>query len=233
MRTFLAVFGVLICLLSRSAFAAESVITRAWQTLAGDRVVVDLQKSLVYLVHADGGWIELDGLTGQKRVVAYDGIVYNAATPERTWTVSELEKKGKSATFGEGRFFRLAWPGHQDKRTGNDSTAYGIHSHRSFDAMLKDKHERNVRDPQGTGHRSMGCILLSEDDLTLVEQTWEANGDSLQVITQAVVDRSTFSIPALFGITPVWLKKNNVTGAENFSASEPKTKAENSLAVAQ
>lgn len=160
----------------------------------GDRIVVDTSISVVYLIHSDGTWTALEGLTGQRRTVSYDGITYYAATPERTWEVRSdaFEKKGRSVTFGEGRFLRLSWPDHRDYRRGDESTAYGIHSHLSFERMLQDKKEKTNMDRQGTGHRSMGCILVSEADLDLIEATWRLNGGFLQVSTMKNVDPIAF-----------------------------------------
>lgn len=155
-----------------------------WQPRRGDSVVVDTAKSIVYLIHTDGTYREIDALTGQRRRVFYDGISYNAQTPERDWELRSFDTKGRSTTFGEGRFGRLAWPGHVDPRHGDERTAYGFHSHRSFERMLQDKYERNAWDRTGNGHRSMGCILVSEDNLTLIQQTWEVNGGVLLVSTR-------------------------------------------------
>jgi hypothetical protein len=190
-----------------TASAMEAPVSGAeWQPRIGDRVVVDTTVSMVYLVHADGGFRAMNGLTGQRRVVSYDGITYNARTPEREWEMRSFEKKGKSVTFGDGRFGRLSWPGHEDPRRGNESTAYGIHSHRSFAKMLEDKQEKNAWDPTGMGHRSMGCILVSEDDLTLIQQTWELNGGILLVSTRDGVDTAEFGTAVTDdSVTPSWL----------------------------
>lgn len=154
-----------------------------WQPRIGDQVMVDTDSSTVYLVHADGSWLTIDGLTGQRRSVSYIGRRYYAGTPDRSWEVREVEQKGKSVTFGDGRFLRL-FVGHANSADGPDGrTAYGIHSHASFARMLQDKAERNAWDPTGTGHRSMGCILVSEEDLSLIIETWSINEGVLQVAT--------------------------------------------------
>lgn len=187
------------------AGATANGMSYNWTPIPGDRVVVDVSQSIVYLVHTNGEFLALDGLTGQNRVVRYDGITYNASTPEREWEVRSdgLHKKGRSVTFGEGRFFRLSWPGHIDPRTGNETTAYGIHSHRTFEKMLKDKNEMTAWDRQGNGQRSMGCVLVSESDLDLVQQTWETNGKFLSVTTKKTVDplafENTNSLPSWLG----------------------------------
>ena len=57
---------------------------------------------------------------------------------------------------------------------------------------LTDKLTKKGWDKDGTGHRSMGCILLSEDDLTFIEKTWDINDGFLQVTTLPSVDPMTF-----------------------------------------
>lgn len=156
-------------------------------------MIVDTTKSIVYLVHDDGTHIALDGLTGQRRYVYYDHVRYFAETPAREWEIREFEKKGASTTFGAGRFGRLSWIGHEDPRRGDESTAYGFHSHRSFEKMLNDKLERTKNDPTGSGNRSMGCILVSEDDLSLIQKTWELNDSVLKVSTRREVDASAIA----------------------------------------
>jgi hypothetical protein len=155
----------------------------AWVAQAGDRVLVDTDTSIVYLVHEDGTSLALDGLTGQHRNICYIGRCYFAATPAGEWIVKQVEKKGRSTTFGEGRFLRL----YQADGTGGDDgrgrTAYGIHSHLQFAQMLEDKTEKKGFDKAGTGWRSYGCILLSEDDLSLVTASIDANGGSIAVST--------------------------------------------------
>jgi hypothetical protein len=201
----LTIIGMLFCLLPSSGLA-QSAGNGTWTPERGDSIVVDTDNSTVYLVHADGEYLAIDGLTGQRRVVSYDGITYNATTPERTWEMRDLELKGRSVTFGEGRFLRLSWPGHRDVRRGDESTAYGFHSHLSFERMIADKQEKNSWDRTGTGWRSMGCILVSEADLTLITQTWERNEGVLAVTTKRGVDVAEFApITTIAEVKPSWL----------------------------
>lgn len=145
--------------------------------------MVDTDTSTIYLVHADGEFLALDGLTGQHRNVCYIGRCYYAATPEGTWTVKEVEKKGRSTTFGEGRFLRLYRADGDGGEDGRGRTAYGLHSHLQFGIMLEDKQQKKGYDKAGTGWRSYGCILLSEADLSLVVAMFDANGGSLTIET--------------------------------------------------
>jgi hypothetical protein len=151
----------------------------SWVAEAGDEILVDTERSIVYLVHPDGTSLALDGLTGQRRTVRYIGRTYFAATPEDTWVIQSVEEKGRSSTFGEGRFLRLFTV----EEDGLERTAYGFHSHRSMEQMLQDKAEKNDWDPTGQGHRSYGCVLLREEDLDLVVATLQANAGSLTVRT--------------------------------------------------
>lgn len=185
LRPVLIALVVLLCTTASSVHAAQSA---PWKPRVGDSVIVDTGKSIVFLVHENGESYGMDALTGQRRVVSYDGITYFAETPEREWELREFEEKAASVTFGNGRFGRLSWVGHEDPRRGDESTAYGFHSHRTFERMLRDKRERTAWDRKGTGHRSMGCILVSEDDLTLIRETWELNNKVLRVSTRRNVD---------------------------------------------
>ncbi len=167
---------LLIPFTGKAAIATEDEKSE-WTAQVGDHVMVDTDASIIYLVHTDGTSLALDGLTGQRRNVYYLGLYYFAGTPEAEWQVTSVEKKGRSTTFGEGRFLRLF------KVKGDDTerTAYGFHSHRQFQQMLDDKHEKNAYDTEGMGHRSYGCILLSEDDLSLVVAALDVNGGSLTI----------------------------------------------------
>lgn len=152
----------------------------AWTPAAGDRVLVDTEDSIVHLVHENGQFISLNGLTGQHRNVYAVGRYYYAATPTKNWIVTSVEEKGPSVTFGAGRFLRL-FEVNNDGST--ERTAYGMHSHRSFDMMLNDKIQKTGFDKAGKGYRSLGCVLLSEKDLTIVVDTLAANGGTLSVQT--------------------------------------------------
>lgn len=138
----------------------------SWKTMSGDSLVVDTKLNIGYLVHAEGGYTSFPVVTGQKRVVKYIGRTYNASTPNKHWKILSKERKGRSITFGEdGTFLRLYDEG--------ESTSYGIHSHLSIETML-DLQDR---------YRSMGCILVSEEILDIIEQTFLMNRKELSVIT--------------------------------------------------
>jgi hypothetical protein len=137
-----------------------------WEAQIGDVFIVDTDVNIGYLVHRTGGYTQFPVVTGQRRVVRYIGRTYNARTPNLSWSILDKEVKGDRTTFGkEGLFLRLF---DEDGRT-----AYGIHSHRSIDSMLSEK-ER---------YRSMGCILVSQTMLDIIEATFEGSSRKLDVLT--------------------------------------------------
>lgn len=137
-----------------------------WEAQVGDMLIVDTKKNIGYLVHPKGGYTHFLVATGQLQWVNYIGRKYRAKTPDLQWTVLDKEIKSDRTTFGkEGLFLRLF---DEDGRT-----AYGIHSHRSIEVMLAEK-ER---------FRSMGCILVSQSVLDIIEATFEGSGRKLDVLT--------------------------------------------------
>ncbi len=140
----------------------------SWQPMTEDFLVVDTEKNMGYLVHRDGGFTEFPVATGQRRVVRYIGRTYNAKTPNKVWTVLDKEVKSDRTTFGsQGLFLRLF--------DADGQTPYGIHTHRSITAMLAEE-ER---------FRSMGCVLVSQTVLDVIEATFEGNKRKLEVTTVA------------------------------------------------
>jgi hypothetical protein len=158
-----SLFGIALAV---SASTGGFVPVDAWIPVAGDRVIVDTEKNVGYVVREDGDYTTFPVLTGQRRVVRYIGRTYNAATPEHVWTVQSVDVKGRSMTFGEtGTFMRL-----YDE---DGQTPYGIHSHLTFKKMLAE----------GDRYRSMGCVLVDEDILKMLVKTYELNGNTLDVAT--------------------------------------------------
>jgi hypothetical protein len=139
-----------------------------WLPEAGDVFIADTDKNIGYLVHPDGIQTSFPIVTGQRSVVRYIGRVYNARTPARAWTVLSTDIKGDRTTFGkDGTFLRLT-----HNKTDED-TPYGIHSHRSAEKMLADDYR----------YRSMGCIIVSDEILAILESTFEMSGNRLPVLT--------------------------------------------------
>ncbi len=138
-----------------------------WEAQAGDHFVVDTKANMGYMVHENGDFVSFEVATGQRRTVHYIGRTYNAATPAQEWTAESLETKGDHVTFGPtGKFFRLF-----DDSDGT-RTAYGIHTYKYEDYMF-----------DGARYGSMGCIIVRQTDLPLIEKTFDVNDNKLSVTT--------------------------------------------------
>lgn len=145
----------------------------SWISMKGDRMIVDTQANMGYLVHDNGSYMEFKVATGQRRYVRYLGLSYNAATPNRKWQVLSTTVQPDRTTFGPtGWFLRLYDDG--------ERTSYGIHSHRSIAKML-DQDKR---------YESMGCVLVTDDILAFVTQSYYLNGNTLDVVTVNGIDDS-------------------------------------------
>lgn len=138
----------------------------AWEPRLDDRLIIDTKENAGYLVHSDGAFVTFPVLTGQRRFVRYIGRTYDATTPIAQWVMQSQDIKGDRVTFGvRGLFLRLY---RADQRT-----PYGIHGHRYFTQMLNE----------GNRFRSMGCILVSEEVLSIIERTFMESGNALPVTT--------------------------------------------------
>lgn len=166
---FSQIIGVSILAIVFSLFATTSKVARSitvWQPEKGDILEIDVATNTGRLVHvSDGFSITFPVATGQKRWVYYIGRYYYAATPEQNWEVKSLDIQPDRFTFGpEGKFLRLF-------KNGETRTSYGIHSHKYIDNMLA----------QDVRYKSMGCILVSEEMMDVLEETYNANGETLEV----------------------------------------------------
>ncbi|MBI1934604.1 L,D-transpeptidase [Candidatus Peregrinibacteria bacterium] len=142
-------------------------VVRSWQPQEGDTLYVDTQENLGYLLHPDGRRFVFRVATGQKRAVRYIGLSYFAATPEGSWLVKSHHIQGDRITYGpEGHFLRMY-------KDADEYSHYGIHTHASADSMLREKDR----------YASMGCIIVSDSILDLLERTYALNGDQLPVVT--------------------------------------------------
>jgi len=137
-----------------------------WEVRAGDALVVDTQKNIGYLIHENSGYTSFPLITGQRRWVWYIGRSYNATTPVRRWVATSVDIKGDRTTFGpRGIFLRLQYK--------DEDTPYGIHSHRSVERMMTE-YDR---------FGSMGCIIVKDEILDLLLDTFERNGKKMTVRT--------------------------------------------------
>lgn len=141
-------------------------ITR-FQPSKGDYVLADTKYNVGYIFNdVTGFFTSFPILSGQKRKVCYGGSCYHAATPERTWYVKEKNIQTDRYTFGEtGEFLRLYYKG--------DHTKYGIHGVQYFEDMVNSDNR----------YRSMGCILVADDVLDLIEESYLANENNLKVVS--------------------------------------------------
>lgn len=181
-----AVLGIL---LSVSALPSEpvSIEPENWIPETGDTFTVDTKNNRGYLVRKDDSqYTSFRVVTGQLRNVSYIGRYYYAKTPDKNWEALSLHHKARSVTFGDGRFLRL----YDD----NERTAYGIHGHRYAEEMLAD--EDNER------FRSMGCVIVSDEMLDVIQETFHANGDYLQVTTMN--EKPVFTIRSTEPEEPDW-----------------------------
>ena len=153
--------------LSSAGFHSHAVPIEEWQPATGAMFLVDTKEAKGYVVNPDGAYAEVPVVLGQNSTVHYLGRTYKATTPEAAWVVKSVMTQGDRITFGhDGTFMRLF-------RDGSDYTSYGIHTHANIERMLEsDNH-----------FRSMGCILVRKEVLDKLQQAYEQNGKSLQVVT--------------------------------------------------
>ncbi|MBI2635907.1 L,D-transpeptidase [Candidatus Peregrinibacteria bacterium] len=180
-RRFLSFFGIAaLSLLIFSALPADAADATSseflrslaetdatlWEPRARDILLVDVGQSTGYLVHEDGRALQFPVATGRREYVSYIGRYYKADTPIRSWTARQKQIKGDRRTFGvSGRFIRLF-------RNG-ESSPYGIHSYfKVADWMQEDER-----------YFSMGCIVVTEKMMDVIERTFDANGGNMKVIT--------------------------------------------------
>lgn len=138
-----------------------------WLPQKGDVFEVNVQTNMGRLYHPDGNALEFEVVTGVRRVVRYIGLRYFAATPAANWVGEDLQIKRDRMTFGKtGRFIRLY-------KNGTDGTAYGIHTFGREDSMF--------RVPGRYG--SMGCIIVRDRVMDLIQKTYELNDGAISVKT--------------------------------------------------
>lgn len=152
----------------------EQVDIKEFQASFGDYLMINLDDGVGYLANNDSmKYAQFPLLSGQRKYVYYIGRYYNAATPEQTWEIKSKDIKRDKITFSKtGEFLRLYKEG--------DPTPYGIHSHKYFQNMLN----------KGDKFRSMGCILVADDILDIIEKSYLAGDKDLMVITAK--DESNF-----------------------------------------
>ena len=166
LKRFLPLFGVLLLLPLLPHPALAEGEAAAWEPAAGDTLIVDVKENTGYLVHGNGEKLSFPVATGRKEYVHYIGRSYRAETPIRTWTAEQFQIKGDRRTFGvSGRFIRLFRDG--------ENSPYGIHSYfKIADWMQEDQR-----------YFSMGCIVVTEEIMDIMEKTFNVNEQKMIVIT--------------------------------------------------
>lgn len=162
------VIGVLLSAQAQFVVLPQEVPLETWSPRMGDRIIIDTQKNEGYVVHpATHEYVRFPLITGQRRVVNYIGLTYNAATPNREWLIQSLDTQSDRYTYGpEGHFLRLYVDG--------ERTHYGIHGHAAEDIMF----DRDNR------FQSMGCIIVQTDILDMLMKTFALNEGVIAVSTR-------------------------------------------------
>lgn len=133
---------------------------------------MDTKGNFGYFLHTDGSYTAFPVVTGQRRVVSYIGLTYDATTPVGSWVVRSLHIQPDRITYGkEGRFLRMY-------ENGEEWTHYGIHTHRYGSEMIARE------DRFG----SMGCIIVSDEVYALLEETFALHSGHLVVVTRYGVE---------------------------------------------
>jgi len=158
--------GVLLtALASTASMAPVAVDIDDWKPRVGDRLLINTEVNEGFLVHSNGQYARFPLATGQRRWVSYIGRYYNAATPTWDWEIQSSHIKGDRVTYGEtGRFLRMY-------KDGEYRTAYGIHSHRDAKEVLASDDR----------FYSMGCVIVNESVLNIIEDTYQLNEGKLKV----------------------------------------------------
>ena len=168
LRRFLLIAGILLCQWNPLPASAAIVETAEnWQPRQGDIFVADLTANIGYLIHADATYLPFLIASGQQRYVYYLGQRYFAATPRKTWVAKEQKIQPDRINFGaSGRFLRLF-------DEGTEYTSYGIHSYKYISRWLSAPNR----------YKSLGCIVVTEDIMDILAETFALNGKELLVIT--------------------------------------------------
>lgn len=131
---------------------------------AGDYFLVDIENAKGYLINENTRFYTVfPVMTGAKRT----------PTPVKDWVVLEENIKSDRITFDDsGEFFRMFL------NDGATRTGYGIHGYGYFDFEIAN----------GRKFLSLGCVLVSDANLDLIEESFIENGNRLNVMTRTTVD---------------------------------------------
>jgi|CXWL01.1.fsa_nt_gi hypothetical protein len=149
------------------ATASQSIPFREWVPQQHDRLIADTEANTGYITHENGTYTTFPIGSGQQKVVHYGGKTYNATTPADYWVVKSTTIQTNRIDFGKsGMFLRLY-------RNGTDRTSYGIHATSNINELL-------AADDR---YKSFGCILVSNEVLEALLQTYTLNKGQLEVAT--------------------------------------------------
>jgi len=149
-----------------------------WTVQQGDRFIVDTQDNIGYVVHTNGDYTSIRVGSGKNAYVNYAGRKYKATTPLGRWTVKSRHIQSDRGLFGKsGRFLRLYF-------NGEEYTKYGIHSTGNIQKLLSEDDR----------YKSMGCILVNDEVLDLLEQTYYLNGEKLEIVTTYGINENLLNL---------------------------------------
>lgn len=129
----------------------------------GDYFLVDVSNAVGYLIN-DGSryYTDFPIMTGS----------LSTPTPYKEWVVLDKNIQRNRVTFSEsGEFFRMYID-------GKTRTSYGIHGYAYFNDEIE----------KGRKFLSLGCVLVADDVLDLLEESYILNNNSLRVSTREVID---------------------------------------------
>ncbi len=178
LRNRIAAIGLFVAVLCvpRMAFAAkeQSINSRyfvplaQWWVSVDDRMITDTDNDISYLLKRSGEFTAFRSGSGKKEFVSYANRYYNAQTPEDNWVALSREIQNDPNVFGPRKiFFRLF------AENGKVQTLYGIHTVRNQKELLARQDRK----------KSMGCILVAESVLDIIDETFAMNDNSLHVTT--------------------------------------------------
>ncbi len=163
----LALFGIVVATSSGGSNDQQLPIdVSAWTPEIHDRFVADTKSNIGYIVHEKGGFTMFRIGSGQRKIVNYMSRTYDAATPSKKWTVLSTTIQTDQDSFGkEGHFLRLY--------DNKEYTAYGIHTTDNIQKILSADDR----------YKSFGCVLVSEQVLSILMKTYTLNNNTLDIVT--------------------------------------------------
>lgn len=167
------IFGLQV-VVSGPALPVQYIPVDQWVPQKHDRLIADTAQNVGYIAHENGAYTSFPIGSGKRENVRYMGKSYYAATPSKKWTVKSTTTFKDRITFGKTGFFMRLYS------EGTEYTSYGIHATDNIDDILASPDR----------YKSYGCILVSNDILELLAQTYIKNGHKLEVATMDGISSS-------------------------------------------